>query len=243
MKMVRVFAGADATVAGLETSTVASFRAAAGTPFNAPTFAGASTDPGVRREINWDGVPAGFTANGANSGNVLPNDFFQATSSRGVLLQAVGGTSVRVADDDFDFVFPTVYGGLFNAFSTQGGNLKTFAPLGSNVTDVTFAVPGSGSPGTAASTRSFGVVFSDVDLPGVTNIQLFDAAGSSLGRYDAPPAAGGFSFVGVVFDNDQRIRRVRITTGNAALANGVNETGGVDLVIMDDFIYSNPIAP
>lgn len=238
--LVRVFTGTGATAAALETNIVASFRTAAGATVANGNSVGANTDPTTRREINWDGVPGGVTANAGNSGNTFPADFFQATSSRGVIL-STPGTSLRVADDDFDFVFPTVYGGLFNAFSTQGGNLKTFSPLGSNITDVTFAVPGSGSPGTAASTRSFGVVFSDVDLAGVTNIQLFDSNGSSLGRYDAPALNGGFSFVGVVFDNDQRIRRVRITTGNAPLANGTNEVGGVDLVIMDDFIYSNPL--
>ena len=33
---------------------------------------------------------------------------------------------------------------------------------------------------------------------------------------------------------------MRITSGNAVL--GGAETGGVDLVVMDDFIYSEPIA-
>jgi hypothetical protein len=35
------------------------------------------------------------------------------------------------------------------------------------------------------------------------------------------------------------VSRVRIVSGNAAL--GANETAGFDAVVMDDFIYSEPI--
>jgi len=35
---------------------------------------------------------------------------------------------------------------------------------------------------------------------------------------------------------------VRITSGNAALSAGVLDGGAIDLVVMDDFIYGEPIA-
>ena len=51
-------------------------------------------------------------------------------------------------------------------------------------------------------------------------------------------ADGSLSFLGVVFGAGERIARVRITTGNAPL--GPNDGGTVDVVAMDDFLYSEP---
>lgn len=226
--LVRVTTGAG-TQAQVQ-AVVATFNGIAGAAINPPGAVGPATN---RRDINWDGVPAGQT-----QPNNLIGEFFQVNSSRGVLLSAPGGTAVRVADDDFAHINAN-YGALFNAFSPT----KTFAAIGSNQIQVDFRVPGTGNPGTAASTRSFGVVFSDVDLANTTNIALFDAAGNSLGQYFAPPSPGGFSFVGVDFQNDQRIRRAVITLGNSPLGAAINETGAIDLVIADDFIYSEPVAP
>jgi hypothetical protein len=55
-----------------------------------------------------------------------------------------------------------------------------------------------------------------------------------------PSAVGNqtFSFLGVDFGLPE-VSRVRITNGNAAL--GPNETPGLDLVVMDDFIYAEPV--
>jgi hypothetical protein len=44
----------------------------------------------------------------------------------------------------------------------------------------------------------------------------------------------------VSFDNGEIVGRVRIISGNAAL--GPDETGTIDLVAMDDFIYGEPVA-
>ena len=51
-----------------------------------------------------------------------------------------------------------------------------------------------------------------------------------------PVANNGLSFLGVRFDGGERVTRVRITSGNAAL--GPNDGGNVDVVAMDDFIYA-----
>lgn len=45
-----------------------------------------------------------------------------------------------------------------------------------------------------------------------------------------------------MFNAGERIARVRITSGNAALGTGVNDGGATDLVVMDDFVYAEPQA-
>jgi hypothetical protein len=72
-------------------------------------------------------------------------------------------------------------------------------------------------------------------------MQFFSPIGTPLGTFGAPslPGDARFSFIGVQFDAGERIGRIRITTGNMAL--GATLDGpGVDLVVMDDFIYSEP---
>ena len=51
-----------------------------------------------------------------------------------------------------------------------------------------------------------------------------------------------FSFLGVSFA-DPVVGRVRITSGNAALGAGLLDQNGAtrDLVVMDDFIYGEPV--
>jgi hypothetical protein len=69
---------------------------------------------------------------------------------------------------------------------------------------------------------------------------FFGATGQPLGTFFVPSAVGNqtFSFLGVDFGSPD-VSRVRITNGNVAL--GPNESGGLDLVVMDDFIYAEPV--
>jgi hypothetical protein len=46
----------------------------------------------------------------------------------------------------------------------------------------------------------------------------------------------------VIFDAGEQIARVRITTGTTALGPNDNPTNGVDVVALDDFLYSEPTA-
>jgi hypothetical protein len=126
------------------------------------------------------------------------------------------------------------YPDLFQTFSPQ----RLFTALGSDIVDVNFFVPGSTTP---AFTTAFGSVFTDADLASVTSIQFFGLGNQSLGTFFAPSgtvASGSLSFLGVQFNAGETIGRVRITSGNTAL--GPNEAGGVDLVVMDDFLYAEP---
>lgn len=199
-------------------------------------------DDGVRqrREINWDGVPAGFS-----SPNAFPANFFNVNSPRGAVFSTPGaGFEVSAsAGGPTPINFGNIdasYTGTFGPFSAQ----KLFTPIGSNLMDVTFFVPGTATP---AGTRGFGVLFSDVEQAGTTALQFFDINDQSLGAFAAPPQPGatGFSFLGAFMNaGTSDIYRVRITLGNAALAAGVldNPGGGTDLVVMDDFLYGNPTA-
>lgn len=228
-----VTSGAGSNAAGIQGS-VDSFRLSLGT-LN-PNVAG-SFGSG-RREINWDAVPDIRSAP-----NALPNNFFNVNSPRGAVF-STPGSAVQVSANagaapiQFDTIDPS-YSGVFNTFSAQ----KLFTPIGSNVVDVNFFVPGSTTP---ALVRAFGSVFSDVDLANTTSIQYFDASNNSLGTFFAPQSVGvseGLSFLGVDFSSAV-ISRVRITNGNAALGAGVLDNNGNpnDLVVMDDFLYSEPLA-
>jgi hypothetical protein len=187
-----------------------------------------------RREINWDGVPGALSAP-----NAMPAGFFNTTSPRGVRF-TTPGTGFQVSADaasgiaaEFGNIDPS-YPGLFRTFSPQ----RLFTPLGSNVTDVNFLIPGSS---TAALTRGFGVVFTDVDLANTTSLTFFDASDTPLGTFHVPAFPGNetLSFLGVDFGANL-VSRVRIVSGNAAL--GGPESIAADRVVMDDLIYGEPVA-
>lgn len=191
---------------------------------------------GVRREINWDGVPDARSAP-----NPLPADFFNVNSPRGAVFSTPGtgfevSGNAGVAPIQFDDINPN-YSSLFTTFSAQ----RLFTAIGSNILDVSFFRPGTTTP---AATSGFGAVFTDVDLAATTSIELFDLANNSLGVFFVPNVAGAnesLSFLGVSYATSI-ITRVRITSGNAALAAGVDETAVLDLVAMDDFLYAEPLA-
>ncbi len=189
---------------------------------------------GLRREINWDGVP-----DARSDPNNLPLDFFNVNSPRGAVFSTPGSAvrvsanAATVAPVEFASIDPS-YATTFEPFSAQ----RLFNAIGSNIVDVTFFVPGSTRP---ATTSAFGAVFADVDRAGSTTMQAYDAAGRLI--TSASPAAQGsggpgFSFLGIV--SPTPIFRVRITTGDAPLAAGTVESSSVDLVTMDDFLYAEP---
>lgn len=192
-----------------------------------------------RREVNWDAVPANFT-----NVNTFPGDFFNSTDpaaaagrKRGMVLTIAGGgvgTGFRVSDNDFSDIAPA-YNDQFNAFSP----VRTFSTVGVNHYDVVFQVPGQA---TSATIKGFGVVFSDVDNPNASTIEYFEGD-KSLGVFKAPVRsdANGISFLGVFFP-ENKVSRVRVTTGNAAIGTNVADGGQYDLVVVDDFLYDEPKA-
>ena len=211
------------------TATVLQFRDALGQPANGGK---AGQQPGGRREINWDGVPAAQT-----NVNTFPANFFNTNVKAGAIF-STPGTGFRNSDNDFGDL-KAAYAAQFEAFSKP----KTFMPIGSPEMDVSFRVAGSDTP---AAVTGFGIVFSDVDRVGSASIKLFDAKGRSLGRYFAPARsdATGLSFVGVKFDA-AIVARVTITSGEAAIDAGLQDLtdGGLrDLVVTDNFLFGEPQA-
>ena len=188
------------------------------------------------RNINWDVTPALVT-----DPNLLPGNFFNANSPRGLLMTTPGSGFLVSADAggltpaEFGSIDPS-YLNTFQAFSAQ----RLFTALGSTITNNTFFVPSS--PGTPASVFGFGVVFSDVDITGSTSLTFFDINGAPLGVFNAPVFNNGFSFIGVSFDAGERIGSVRVNSGSDVLGFGVGDGGAIDVVAMDDFMYSEPQA-
>ncbi len=153
--------------------------------------------PSGRREINWDAVPDQFAAP-----NALPPDFFNAATApraRGAVLETPGahvavsarlgnpaGVAVRFGD-----INPT-YTDRFRTFSPE----RLFSPIGSNVVNLRFYVPGTSEP---AAVRGFGAVYTDVELRETAAFQFFDVHGKSLGRFPVPVSKNGLSFLGVAY--------------------------------------------
>ena len=232
-----VFQAAGPSAASIQ-STVDQFRAALGTVNNA-------NNPGQvsgRREINWDG---GSPTNAATTLSGTPLTAFLNT--RGANITTRGSGFVQAPPSGLADTFGnSSYATIFRAFSP----LRLFSPIGSNVTEVEFSVPGSNGS-TPATSTGFSVVFTDVDSPdgsaprdrtgnrhASTSIEYYGTHGQLLftGNAPASPGDGNLSFIGVVF-GDARVARVRIIAGDVAPGPNDDRT---DIVMMDDFLYGEP---
>jgi len=211
--------------------TVDAFRAAMGDPNNG----NGGPQPTGRREINWDGAP------GTDATTPPANPFTVFLNTRGAFLLTPGsGFSQAPPSGGPQGGLATLfnnatYGSIFKTFSP----LRLFTPVSSNVTQLYFFQPGSNGS-TLATVRGFGAVFTDVDQASSTSIELFALNGELLYSSFVPasPGDGNLSFIGVSFE-DSNISVIRITTGNTAP--GPNDGGPVDVVMMDDFIYAEPV--
>lgn len=221
------FEAAGANAAAI-TATRDAFRVAVG----GGSVAGANGSfGGLRREINWDGVPAG-----SSDPNALAADFFNVNSPRGVVFSTPGTGFLVSANSGGATPALFGFGGDFQAFSAQ----KLFTASGSNITDVSFFVPGTAQ---AATSTAFGLVFVDVEVGGLSKLEFFDANNALIYSRDVLVAGNqGLSFLGATV-SDGAISRVRITAGlNTIVANGVLGNPNDDVVVMDDFLYAEPLA-
>ena len=223
-----VFEAAGANPAAI-TPTRDAFRASVG----GGTTAGANGSfGGLRREINWDGVPDMFS-----DPNALPANFFNANSPRGVVL-STPGTGFLVSANA-GAISPILFGfpNDFQVFSAQ----RLFSAVNSNITDVQFFLPG---PSTATTTSAFGLVFVDVEVANSTRLDFFDLQNNLIFSRTALVGGNqGLTFLGGVANAGELIARVRITSGaNTLVANGSLGNVNDDIVVMDDFLYAEPLA-
>jgi len=210
-------------------SDVDLFRAALGNPNNANNPGPLATG---RREINWDGGGPPVI-NGTPP--VTPFTVFENTRGATFTTPGTGLTQAAATGGllSLDLINPQ-YATLFAPFSPN----RLFAPIGSNITDGFFSIPGTGGT-VPAGVSGFGVVFSDVDLAG-TSIAFATTQGG-IGPLSVATFQGNqtFSFLGVFLGpGEGLITSVRIVTGTTAL--GPSESPTVDIVVMDDFLYGEP---
>lgn len=197
-----------------------------------------------RREINWDGGNPNLLATTAPV-----NPFLTFLNTRGSQFKTPGlGLSQAPASGGPQGGLVVLFGNpsyakIFKPFSLS----RLFTPVGSNITEASFAIPGTNG-NAPASVRGFGAVFTDVDQSdgvgtstkrGSTVIEYFDKNGKLVFSSFVPaaPGDGSLSFFGIKFD-DARIASVRIQAGN--VAPGPNDDAQHDIVMMDDFIYGEP---
>ena len=198
-----IFSDSGANAAEIQ-ARVDAFRAALGNPNNGNTLASL---PSGRREINWDGGGPPVI-----NGTAPATPFIVFQNTRGATFTTAGTGLTQAAPTggllSLDLINPT-YATAFSTFSPN----RLFTPIGSNITDATFSVPGT-SGSIPATVRGFGAVFTDVDLGDSSSIDFFSQFGALLGSFDVPAgttANGSLSFLGVIFDAGERIGGVRIT--------------------------------
>ena len=188
-----VFSASGADPAAIQAS-VDALRASIGGVNNGNLV---GSQPTGRREINWDG--GGAAANATPFPSPM-NTFNSGATTRG-LVSTTPGTALEISGQplpEFGDINPN-YPAIFQTFSTP----RLFGALGSNIIDVLFFVPGTTTP---ATVTSFGAVFTDVDLPNTSSLQLFDPSGGSLGTFFAQPFNNGLSFLGSDVDRPDRPR-------------------------------------
>jgi hypothetical protein len=224
-QVVREATAADA--AGIQ-AAVTAFRADLGDPNNGAT---AGSQPGGRREINWDG------GGGAAANVTLDPSPMTRFGNRGSVFTTPGSGFETSGQPMPEFgEINATYPDLFIPFSSP----RLFTALNSGVMDVWFFVPGNTN--VPAAVTGFGAVFTDVDREDSTKMEFYAPDGRLLYERFVPawPGNASLSFLGVSFNRGELVGRVRIVSGNAAL--GPDEAGSLDLVAMDDFLFGEPVA-
>ena len=233
-----------------------SFSAAQATPLiysgsgadTAAAFADFQAAIGGGSRINWDGVKLDGTDANPNTRVIdlgktveIPVDRFRG---RG----AIFADPYAVSGDGFNSVSPVTVG-QFTPF-TPNNTFAMFDPNDGQFEDrfieQSFVVPGTD---TAAVTRGFGAIFTDVELAGTSSIEYFGKNGTSLGKYDVPVGASGDTqFLGVLFDQPV-IESVKLTLGTHAvfsfdgsLIKSLELAEGMDIAVTDDFLFATPVA-
>ncbi len=218
------------------TGTVDEFREAVG-PLNPFEPVAGPALPG-RRQIDWDAAPD-FIADP----NPFPGDFFNTPvfpRARGIEF-STDGTGLLLSANPDNPTDTDPFFGLESRGIRSFSDNRLFSAVGSTNVFVDFFQPANNQDGV---THAIGVVFNDVEVEGSTTMTLFDVDGNELITRDVLTAENaGFSFLGFITDGPPNIARVEIKSGdNVLLGNGLVSSDLDDLVVMDDFIFGEPVA-
>lgn len=227
----QVFSSAGSSPVSIQ-HTVDVFRAALGEPNNGNTV---GQQVAGRREINWDAAIVPFK---------MPGNFFNTVVTRGAQFTTPAWSRFRVSnpvatdatapsggDNEFSSINPT-YPHQFKTFSPN----RLFTPIGTNIVEVKFFVVGTKTP---ATVKGFGAVFTDVDLPNSSKLDFYDRYGNLLLTKWVKPGPQGLSFLGATF-KQANLFRVKITAGNVPVGPNDNPHYGIDVAVLDDFLYGEP---
>lgn len=192
------------------------------------------------RFIHWSETPAG-------TGNfTLPTNYYNTTVPRGVVFSTACTNDGFKVSADTSSGQPLYFSDLNANYATDfksyvGGRLFSAEAGGCNYVDVYFYIPGTNIPATVSG---FGAVFSDVDVNLSAGIAYYGINGEQLiPAQTATVLNNGLSFLGVTFNNGERIARVRIFSGTASLGDLDKSRGGqFDAVVMSSFFYGEPRA-
>lgn len=187
------------------------------------------------REINWDALPDEVAVPNGYVGNFFNDPAIGQT--RGIEFSTPGSGLIVSADLNNPTNTLPSFGNInpsyVNTFPPYSGE-RIFSPMGSNIAEVRFYVPGTQKP---AAVKGFGAVYIDVDRAENMAFEFFDVNGFSVQKLRTLTNNNGHVFLGVIMENPT-IHRVRIEYGNSAL--GPDDGGNIDVSVMDDFIFSEP---
>lgn len=191
--------------------------------------------PGSRasgyRRINWDDIPDSYA-----TPNKVPVGYYNLNSPRGMVITSPGGPEVSASSGpgvNFASYNPT-----YTFWLTPYSQPRALGPVGNNLVEVSFFVPGTN---VHAAVSSFGAVFVNHEVYGMTSVELFDQAGNVIAKL--LPFAGGKNepaFIGV-YGLAPGATRARITLGNSPLG-PMDEPPTTNVVLLDDLIYGEPQA-
>lgn len=183
------------------------------------------------RQINWDADVVPFD---------MPGDFFASTVTRGLTVVS-NKHEFRVSNADHDDLFNSINRDVAKDFQTFSPKRLFTVAKGDNVFAVDFSVPGKHDE---ATVEGFGAVFVDVDQDKTTTMTFLAESGCIIGKEDVKAFPEGLSFLGFVSESPAYpIHRVVVKLGNKAIDGSSNSFRGKnDIVVMDDFLYSEPQA-
>ena len=80
-----------------------------------------------------------------------------------------------------------------------------------------------------------------MDIYGETTIAYYDKFDNLLAKESVDEQPQGLSFLGATFAQEN-VFRVRVDLGNTPIGANDDPTNGIDVVVMDDFLYGEPQA-